>query len=81
MKFRINSTRRIAAVAAVACAALIAPAIALAAPASPSRPAAPATPACETAGLVVWLNTEGNGYAGGSVYTLNFTNLPATAAR
>jgi Protein of unknown function (DUF4232) len=75
MNLRINSTRRIAAAAALACAALVAPAIALAAPTSPTKAAAPATPACETPGLVIWLNTNGNGYAGGIVYTLNFTNL------
>ena len=34
-----------------------------------------ATPRCQTGGLVVWLNTEGNGTAGTIFYTLNFTNL------
>jgi len=34
-----------------------------------------ATPSCQTAGLVVWLDTEGNGTAGTIFYTLNFTNL------
>ena len=34
-----------------------------------------ATPSCQTDGLVVWLNTEGNGTAGTIFYTLNFTNL------
>ena len=33
------------------------------------------TPACRTSGLVVWLNTNGNGTAGTIFYTLNFTNL------
>ncbi|MFZ1995035.1 MAG: DUF4232 domain-containing protein, partial [Solirubrobacteraceae bacterium] len=43
---------------------------AAAAPAS-----AAATPACQTAGLVMWINTQGNGTAGTIFYTLNFTNL------
>jgi hypothetical protein len=32
-------------------------------------------PACATSGLVVWLNTNGNGAAGSIYYTLEFTNL------
>jgi Domain of unknown function (DUF4232) len=32
-------------------------------------------PACTTGGLVVWLNTQGNGAAGSSYYTLELTNL------
>jgi Protein of unknown function (DUF4232) len=39
------------------------------------RGSAAATPACQTAGLVVWINTQGNGTAGTIFYTLNFTNL------
>ena len=38
-----------------------------------------ATPACQTAGLVVWLNTQGNGTAGTTSFTLNFTNLSGHA--
>ncbi len=33
------------------------------------------TPPCETGGLVIWMNTQGNGTAGTIFYTLNFTNL------
>jgi hypothetical protein len=40
-----------------------------------AAPAAAAPPSCKTAGLVVWLNTNGNGTAGTIFYTLNFTNL------
>jgi hypothetical protein len=36
---------------------------------------AAATPACQTAGLVVWIDTQANGAAGHLIYTLNFTNL------
>ncbi len=46
---------------------------------SPAGAAVPAsgaaTPSCQTAGLVVWINTQGNGTAGTIFYTLNFTNL------
>jgi hypothetical protein len=34
-----------------------------------------ATPACQTGGLVVWIDTQGNGTAGTTFFTLNFTNL------
>jgi hypothetical protein len=34
-----------------------------------------APPACQTQGLVVWINTHGNGTAGTIFYTLNLTNL------
>ena len=40
---------------------------------------AAATPACQTGGLVVWINTQGNGTAGTIFYTLNFTNLSGHA--
>ncbi len=40
-----------------------------------TRASAAATPACQTGGLVVWINTQGNGTAGTIFYTLNFTNL------
>lgn len=32
-----------------------------------------------TSGLVVWMDTVGNGYAGGVAYTLKFTNLSGHA--
>jgi Protein of unknown function (DUF4232) len=40
-----------------------------------SAAAAPGRTRCSTAGLVVWLNTQGNGTAGSSYYKLQFTNL------
>jgi hypothetical protein len=40
-----------------------------------AAPAAAAPPSCKTAGLVIWLDTNGNGTAGTIFYTLNFTNL------
>jgi hypothetical protein len=36
---------------------------------------AAAAPSCTTSGLVVWLDTMGNGYAGGTGHNLEFTNL------
>ncbi len=49
----------------------------------PANAAAPAsgaaTPACQTAGLVIWINTQGNGTAGTTFFTLNFTNLSGHA--
>jgi len=38
-------------------------------------PIAASTPKCTTSGLVVWLDTVGNGTAGSIYYTLHFTNL------
>jgi hypothetical protein len=54
---------------------LFAPLTALA-NAAPSRSAAPQTvQACVSGQLVNWLNTSGNGYAGGVDYELQFTNI------
>ena len=38
-----------------------------------------AAPACTTSGLVVWLNTNGDGAAGSVYYRLQFTNLSGRA--
>jgi hypothetical protein len=40
-----------------------------------SSAVAAGAPGCQTRGLVVWLDTNGNGTAGSIFYTLNFTNL------
>jgi Protein of unknown function (DUF4232) len=40
---------------------------------------AAATPSCSSSGLVVWLNTQGNGAAGSTFYRLEFTNLSTRA--
>jgi Protein of unknown function (DUF4232) len=74
------SPRRLTGVAALACAAALAPAAALAGTASPAAPAVAAgTPRCATSGLVVWMNTQGDGAAGSVYYTLKFTNLSGHA--
>ena len=41
--------------------------------------AAATPPACATAGLVIWLNTDGDHAAGSSYYKLEFTNLSGHA--
>jgi subtilisin family serine protease len=38
-----------------------------------------AAPLCQTPGLVVWLNTQGDGTAGSIYYSLEFTNLSGHA--
>jgi hypothetical protein len=72
MNFRTRVARRIAAVLALAVPAALPPALALAQP-SAARPAA--APGCQTPGLVIWLDTQGNGTAGSIDYNLEFTNL------
>jgi len=57
--------------AAVACGAAL---TAVAAAASGAATAA-GTPRCATSGLVIWLETQGNGAAGSIFYNLDFTNL------
>jgi hypothetical protein len=64
------------AAAVVASVAAFAPA--LAAPASAAeRGAVAAAPRCATSGLVIWLDTAGNGAAGSIYYNLYFTNFSA----
>jgi Protein of unknown function (DUF4232) len=71
------SPSRLASVAVLACAAALVPVAAMAGTASPARPSGP--PECTTAGLVVWMDTQGDGYAGGVEYLLHFTNLSGRA--
>ena len=61
--------------------AAIAGAAALAALAATTSPAATtaATPRCATSGLVIWLETQGNGALGSIYYNLDFTNLSGHA--
>jgi Protein of unknown function (DUF4232) len=79
MKLTSRAVRRFAAATALTCAALVIPASAIAASGSPVRPAAPAVPACETPGLVIWLNTNGDAALGTTFYKLEFTNLSGHA--
>src|SRR5215472_6860507 len=75
MNITTRTGRRLAA-AMVGCCAILLPGAALAAPAAPAGSAAHAvTPACETPGLVIWLDTNGNAGAGSVFYNLKFTNL------
>ncbi|HLH65067.1 MAG TPA: DUF4232 domain-containing protein [Solirubrobacteraceae bacterium] len=69
---RRTAARLAAATAALGlCAASALPAGSLAA----ARGRSALVPACSSAGLVTWLDTQGNGAAGTIYYTLNFTNL------
>jgi len=74
-----SRSRRLIGAVVIACVAALAPVTALAATASPTGHAgaatAASTPKCMTSGLVIWLDTYGNGYAGGVGYNLEFTNL------
>jgi hypothetical protein len=80
MKRFTPNARRITGAAAIVAALVIAPAIALASTGSGARPEVSAsTPLCETPGLVIWLDTTGNGTAGTIFYNLNFTNLSGHA--
>jgi Protein of unknown function (DUF4232) len=81
MNLRTPASRRIVAAGAITCAAVLVPATAVASSDGATRGAVPAsaartaTPACTTAGLVVWLDTEGSVAAGTAYYKLEFTNL------
>ncbi len=80
MHLPTRSPRRLIGAAAIACATALIPAGALAATSSPQAPAAAASaPRCATSGLVVWMDTFGNGAAGTVYYTLEFTNLSGHA--
>jgi uncharacterized protein DUF4232 len=79
MHFLTCVLRRLAGVAAVAVAAALIPAAALAATAAGGAAGQAVTPQCTTAGLVVWMDTNGNGAAGSIFYTLKFTNLSGHA--
>ena len=75
MNITTRTGRRLAAVIAGCCAILL-PGVALAASAAPAQSVPHATaPGCETPGLVIWLDTNGNGAAGSIFYNLEFTNL------
>jgi Protein of unknown function (DUF4232) len=77
MKLTQLSGRKVIAAAAITGAVVLLPVAALASTAGTSAPAS--TPGCATSGLVVWMNTNGDGFAGGVGYTLNFTNLSGHA--
>jgi len=78
MNITTSAGRRLAA-AIVGCCAILLPGMALAAPSAPAAPVRAAAhamvPGCETPGLVIWLDTNGDGAAGSVFYTLEFTNL------
>jgi Protein of unknown function (DUF4232) len=75
MNLRTSMAARRIVAAAVTCAAAVVPATALASSGAHPGTARTATPACTTAGLDVWLNTQGSGVHTVTDYFLNFTNL------
>jgi len=80
MRFSVHSPRRLIGTAALICAAALTPVAALAATSSSAAPAAATTPRCTTYDLVIYLDVPvGNGYAGGSGYYIQFTNLSGHA--
>ena len=66
-----HRTARVAAALALAGAG----ALAVSPVAGASRARTATVAACATSGLVIWMNTTGNGTAGSIYYTLEFTNL------
>jgi len=77
VKLPAFSQRRPIAVLALRCAAALVPLASFGVVVSEAAPvsAAQQVPACATSGLVVWLDTMGNGTAGGTYYNLELTNL------
>jgi hypothetical protein len=60
--------------------AVVAPALGVGARLStPERTATTSAARCATSGLVVWINTQGDGTAGSIYYKLEFTNLSGRA--
>ena len=89
MRLHTPSVRQLTGIAAIACSAALIPAAALAAASSPAAPGAAtqtavALPHC-AAGTVshpqtfVWLAMPGDGYTGGVVYSLEFSNVSHSA--
>jgi Protein of unknown function (DUF4232) len=77
MNLTMPAPRRVIAAAATACAAILIPAIALAAPGAvtASGAARAAPPRCHAAALTAWLGIPGGGYAGGTGYQLEISNI------
>ncbi len=67
-------TRKLTAAIAVAASAVLLPAAAWAAPARTAPARTAAAPACTTS-LETWFAPQGNGFAGGVVYAVEFSNI------
>lgn len=72
------SLKRAAAISAIGGTAILLAGLAVGSSAAPNATTASASP-CQTPGLVIWLDTQGNGAAGSIYYKLRFTNLSAHA--
>jgi hypothetical protein len=81
MRLSAPSPKRLIGARALGAAAALGSVAALGAAAPPAVGSAvkAAASACRTSGLVVWLDTQGNGTAGTVFYTLHFTNLSGRA--
>jgi Protein of unknown function (DUF4232) len=75
MNLTSRAARRMAAGAAMTCAAILLPAIALAATGTSAPSGSAAPPRCERAALAAWLGVPGGGYAGGTGYQLEISNI------
>jgi Protein of unknown function (DUF4232) len=75
----LPTRRNLLAAAAAGCAAALIPVAALAATTTEAARGDAGTPPCRTAGLVIWLEPNGDNWAGGFGYNLNFTNLSGHA--
>jgi Protein of unknown function (DUF4232) len=73
-------SKRVLGMLALGCVALYGASFAFALQsASPAAAAATAPPKCKASGLVVWLDTQGDGAAGSVFYNLEFTNVGSQA--
>jgi Protein of unknown function (DUF4232) len=80
MRFPVHCPGRLVGAAAIACAAALTPVAALAAASSSAVLGTASAPRCTTYDLVIYLDVPvGNGYAGGSGYYIQFTNLSGHA--
>jgi hypothetical protein len=70
-----HCSRRLIGVALLACATALVPVATIASVSSATPVGAVSASPCSTSGLVIWLDTEGNGTAGSTYYDLQFTNL------
>ena len=79
MNAMTSSPRRLISTAILVGAAALAALVPVSAAAPTLARGASGTPKCGTSGLVIWLDTTGNGAAGSIYYHLNLTNLSGRA--
>jgi hypothetical protein len=83
MKLRTTTLRRLCRLVCLACATALAVVAAVPGTASQAalsgKGAFASAPSCTSTGLVIWLDTNGNGSAGATTYNLELTNLSGYA--